>query len=197
MLKRILTAAGLLLAASAPAFAHVSPADHGSFLAGFSHPLFGIDHIVVMIAVGLWAATIGGRALWMVPAAFVGAMTGGYILSLSGLALPFAEPMILASVVALGLLIAAAVRLPVAAGATLVGLFALFHGYAHGSELGVATALPYGIGFAFATALLHSAGIGMGLFLGSGMGVGEARGRIVARLLGGFAAATGLVLAFN
>jgi urease accessory protein len=197
MLKRTLATAGVLLAATAPAFAHVNPAEHGSFMAGFTHPLSGLDHIVVMVAVGLWAATIGGRALWVVPAAFVGMMTAGYGLALLGVQLPYAEPVILASIVALGLLIAAAVRLPVAVGALLVGVFALFHGYAHGGELGAATALPFGLGFAVATALLHSAGIGLGVMLGSGIGLREATGKVVARVLGGIAAAIGLVLAFG
>ena len=105
--------------------------------------------------------------------------------------------MILASVVALGLLIAAAVRLPVALGATLVGIFALFHGHAHGGELGAATALSFGIGFALATALLHAAGIGLGLLLGSGVGIGKTAAGVLSRVLGGIAAAIGLVLAFG
>jgi urease accessory protein len=197
MLKRLLPAAAVLLLASAPAFAHLDPGEHGSFMSGFTHPLFGLDHIVVMVAVGLWAATIGGRAIVIVPAAFVGTMAFGYILALAGVELPFVEPVILASVVALGLLIAAAVRLPVALGATLVGIFALFHGWAQGGELGAASALPYGVGFALATALLHSAGIGVGLLLGSGVGLGKAAADLLSRVLGGIAAAIGLVLAFG
>jgi urease accessory protein len=197
MIKRLGVSAALILAATAPAFAHLDPSDHGSFMSGFSHPLFGLDHIVVMVAVGLWAAAIGGRALWIVPGAFVGTMALGYLLALGGVALPFVEPVILASVVALGLLIAAAVRLPVALGATLVGLFALFHGYAHGGELGSATAMSFGIGFAVATALLHAAGIGLGLLLGSGVGIGKAAADVLSRVLGGIAAAIGLVLAFG
>lgn len=197
MLNRLLLAAAILFLASAPAFAHLDPGEHGSFMSGFTHPLFGLDHIVVMVAVGLWAATIGGSAILIVPAAFVGTMAFGYILALAGVELPFVEPVILASVVALGLLIAAAVRLPVALGATLVGIFALFHGWAHGGELGAATALPYGIGFAIATALLHSAGIGLGLLLGSGVGLGKAAAAVLSRILGGIAAAIGLVLAFG
>ena len=197
MLKRLVPAAALVLLATAPAFAHLDPSDHGSFMSGLSHPLFGLDHIVVMVAVGLWAATIGGRALWIVPGAFVGTMAAGYLLSLSGVSLPFVEPVILASVVALGLLIAAAVRLPVALGATLVGIFALFHGFAHGGELGLATALPFGIGFALATALLHAAGIGLGLLLGSGVGIGKAAASVLSRVLGGIAATIGVVLAFG
>jgi urease accessory protein len=197
MFKRIAIAVPALLLLTAPAFAHLDPADNGSFLAGFSHPLFGLDHILVMVAVGLWAAVIGGRALIVVPAAFVSTMVVGYLLSLTGLELPFVEPIILSSVVALGLLVAAAIRLPVAAGAVLVGLFALFHGYAHGGELGVAAAVPFGIGFAVATALLHAAGIGIGLLLGSGIGIGEAWGKMVTRVLGAIAALTGLALAFG
>jgi urease accessory protein len=197
MFKRLAIAAPALLLLTAPAFAHLDPADNGSFLAGFSHPLFGLDHILVMVAVGLWAAVIGGRALVIVPAAFVGTMVVGYFLSLAGLELPFVEPIILSSVVALGLLVAAAIRLPVTVGAVLVGLFALFHGYAHGGELGVAAALPFGIGFAVATGLLHAAGIGLGLLLGSGIGIGEAWGKVVTRVLGAIAALTGLALAFG
>jgi urease accessory protein len=197
MLKRFGVSAALILAATAPAFAHLDPNDHGSLMSGFTHPLFGLDHIVVMVAVGLWAATIGGRALWIVPGAFVGAMAMGYLLALTGVSLPFVEPVILASVVALGLLIAAAVKLPAALGATLVGIFALFHGYAHGGELGAATALSFGIGFAIATAILHAAGIGLGLLLGSGIGLGKVAADVLSRVLGGIAAAIGLVLAFG
>jgi urease accessory protein len=197
MLKRLFAPAALVLATTAPALAHLDPGAHGSFVSGFSHPLFGLDHIAVMVAVGLWAATIGGRAILAVPAAFVGMMATGYLLSLAGVALPFVEPVILASVVALGLLIAAAVRLPVGLGAALVGLFALFHGYAHGGEMGAAAAPPYAVGFALATALLHAAGIGIGLLLGSGIGLGKAAAAVLARALGGLAAAVGVVLALG
>lgn len=195
MIERLALAAAALVAATAPALAHLDPAHNGSFLAGFSHPLFGLDHILVMVTVGLWAAMVGGQALWVVPAAFVGTMAAGYMLALFGVALPFVEPTILASVVVLGLLVAAAVTLPVGVGVILVGIFALFHGYAHGGELGLASVLPFGLGFAIATALLHVAGIGIGLVLGSGLGLGETRGRIVARILGATTAVTGLALA--
>ena len=197
MLKRLIPAAALTLAATAPAFAHFNPVEHGAFLAGFTHPLFGLDHIVVMVAVGLWAATIGGRAIWIVPGAFVGTMALGYVLAIGGIELPLVEPVILASVVALGLLIAAAIRMPVALGAMLVGAFALFHGFAHGTEVGAATALTYGIGFAVATAVLHAAGIGVGMVLGSGVGIGKPAAEMLSRGLGGIAAAIGLALAFG
>jgi len=168
MLKRLSLAAAIFAAAAVPAFAHLNPDEHGSFVAGFSHPLFGMDHILVMIAVGLWAAQIAGeeknnKALWIVPSAFVGTMAAGFLLALSGVALPFVEPAILASVIALGLLVAMAVHLPIAASAAIVGVFALFHGHAHGGELGSAGALQFGIGFMIATAFLHVAGIALGL----------------------------------
>jgi urease accessory protein len=137
---------------------------------------------------------IGGRAVWMVPAAFVGTMILGFGAAMAGAPLPFVEPAILASVVVLGLLVAMAVNVPVAAGAILVGAFALFHGHAHGGELGAASALPYLFGFAVATTLLHGAGIGIGLALGSGVGIDRETGRIVARGAGALCAAAGIAL---
>ncbi|KAB0679293.1 HupE/UreJ family protein [Aureimonas leprariae] len=184
------TAAAAFLAGAAPAFAHLNPAEHGSLLAGVSHPLTGLDHILAMVAVGLWAAQRGGRAVYAVPAAFVGTMIVGFGLGLAGVTLPFVEPMIAASVLALGVLVASAARLPVAASAGLVGLFALFHGVAHASELGGAGALSFGFGFVLSTAALHAAGIGLGLTLGRGGWAGSALGR----LLGAGTAAAGLAL---
>lgn len=192
MFKRISISTALFLAAAAPAFAHLNPEEHGSFMAGFSHPLFGFDHILVMVAVGLWAAQIGGRALWIVPSAFVGTMAVGFALALIGTDLPFVEPAILASVIALGLLVAMAVRLPVSASAAIVGVFALFHGHAHGGELGTAGALQFGIGFVIATALLHMAGIGLGITAGR-----IAHGGIVSRIAGALTALAGAVLVFG
>ncbi len=194
MLRRLSLSAAILFMASAPAFAHLNPEEHGSFMAGFSHPLFGMDHILVMVAVGLWAAQLsqGGRksALWIVPAAFVAAMGTGFAFALTGIELPFVEPAILASVIALGLLVTIAVRLPTAACAAIVAVFAIFHGHAHGGELGSAGALQFGIGFVMATALLHLAGIVAGL--------GISRfSPYVARILGGITALLGLSLAFG
>ncbi|WP_455270765.1 HupE/UreJ family protein [Rhizobium herbae] len=192
MKRRLLLAAASFAASTVPAFAHLDPAEHGSLMAGFTHPLSGLDHILVMIAVGLWAAQIGGRALWVVPSAFVGTMAFGFALAMAGIHLPFVEPAILASVVALGLLVAMAVRMETVACAAVVGVFALFHGYAHGGELGGAGALPFSTGFVIATALLHIAGIGLGL------GVSRlSSGRIISRLLGGLTAFAGLALIFN
>jgi urease accessory protein len=117
-----------------------------------------------MIAVGLWAAQLGGRALWIVPLTFISVMAVGGAMGVAGVPMPFVEQGIAASVLILGLLIAAAVKLPVAAGATIIGLFALFHGHAHGAEMPVsASGLSYGIGFILATAMLHAMGIGLGI----------------------------------
>lgn len=192
MIRRITLALAALILTTAPAFAHLNPEEHGSFMAGFSHPLFGLDHILVMVAVGLWAAQIGGRALWGVPAAFVATMAVGFGLALSGVDLPFVEPAILASVVALGLLVAMAVKLDTVASAAVVAVFALFHGHAHGGELGSAGAMQFGIGFVAATALLHIAGIGLGLGIARLAG-----GAIAARLIGAVTALAGLALAFG
>jgi urease accessory protein len=190
MFKRISIAAAALAATTLPAFAHLNPEEHGSFMAGFSHPLFGADHILAMVAVGIWAAQIGGRALWVVPSAFVGTMAIGFMMALGGIDLPFVEPAILASVIALGLLVAMAARLPVSAAAAVVGIFALFHGHAHGGELGSAGALQFGVGFVIATALLHVAGIAAGL------GVSRL-GTVASRIIGALTALAGLTLAFG
>lgn len=135
---------------------------HG-LIAGFSHPFSGLDHLLAMIAVGLWAAQLGGRARWLVPTAFVGAMILGSVLGVMGVAVPWGEQGILASVLILGLLVAAAVRLPLAASALLAGALALCHGHAHGAEMPALVAgLGYGAGFTVATAGLQVLGIGLG-----------------------------------
>ncbi|GKY88908.1 HupE/UreJ family protein [Sinisalibacter aestuarii] len=194
-MKRLLPLVLALFAT--PAFAHLPPGEYGSFAAGISHPLFGLDHILAMVAVGLWASQLGGRALWAVPAAFVSVMVLGFVLAIAGLPLPFVEPMILASTVVLGLVVAMAVRTEIWVGAALVGLFALFHGHAHGGELGDAGALRFGIGFALATAALHAAGIGLGLWVGRlGARLGGT-GAILPRGLGALTALAGLGLAFG
>jgi urease accessory protein len=192
MLTKLTLAALALTATAAPAFAHLDPVEHGSFMAGVSHPLFGADHILAMVAVGLWAALLGKgsdrRALWLVPSAFVATMAVGFAAALGGVTLPFVEPVILASVVVIGLLAAMAIDVRAPLAMALVGFFAVFHGHAHGGELGTAGALQFGLGFALSTALLHVAGMGLGLSLGS---------RTVARIAGGATAIGGLVLALG
>lgn len=158
-MKRLIVAATLIFAAS-PAFAHLDPAAHGSLAAGLSHPIFGLDHILAMIAVGLWAASLGTRdAVWILPSAFVVSMIAGFMAALTGVALPFVEPTILISVFALGLAVAFALKLPLDKAAAIVGIFGVFHGFAHGGEVGAAGVIAFGAGFAMSTALLHIFGI--------------------------------------
>ncbi len=134
------------------------------FSAGFAHPLSGLDHLLAMLAVGLWAAQLGGRSRWLVPSAFVTMMTFGAALARAGVTLPGVEPLVATSVLVLGLLIGAAAKLPTTASMALVGIFALSHGFAHGTEMPVSVGtLQYGAGFIFATILLHAAGLGLGL----------------------------------
>jgi len=150
-------------ALSAPAFAHTGIGAHGNgFMAGFMHPLMGLDHMLAMLGVGIWAAQLGKRAIWLVPAAFVAVMIGGAALALSGAPMPMVEFGIAGSVLVIGGLIALGARMPVALAMSLVGAFALFHGHAHGTELpGFAHPAAYGAGFVAATALLHAAGLGI------------------------------------
>jgi urease accessory protein len=178
---------GLSLLAASPAAAHLDPVAHGSVAAGFSHPLFGLDHVIAMVAVGLWAAMLGRKAMIAMPLAFVGAMAVGFAVALWGVTLPAVEPMILASVVALGVLVAMATRVDLRLAIGIVALFGLFHGAAHGGELGVAGALQFGIGFVAATMALHLAGIGLGLGLG--------RSPVAMRIAGAGAAVAGVFLA--
>jgi len=190
--KTVAVAAAALSLVASPAFAHLNPAEHGSFAAGFSHPLWGADHILAMVVVGLWAAMLGGRALLVVPAAFVGVMLLGFVAALLGVPVPFVEPIILSSVVVLGLLVALALPMSTLAGAIIVGFFAFFHGHAHGGEIGGAAFLTYAAGFAAATALLHAAGIGIGL--AAGRFLTGSKGRIALRIAGGATALGGLMM---
>jgi len=189
MLKRFAVFVAAMGAGVAPAFAHLNPAEHGSFMAGVSHPLFGVDHILAMVAVGLWAALLGGRAIWLVPAAFVGTMAAGFVAAIWGAPLPLVEPVILASVVVIGLLAAMALKVPTWAGMLMVGFFAFFHGHAHGGELGAAGAASFGFGFALSTALLHAVGIAIGL--GLGRAFGGRTGALVTRVAGALTALGG------
>ena len=162
MWRSFLVSAGFLLFTCAGAHAHVIPGDVRGFGSGFAHPLHGLDHLLAMTAVGLWAAQLGGRARWLVPASFVGVMIVGAALAMSGLRMPFAEEGILLSVLVLGILITVAARFPLVASMAIVGLFALFHGHSHGTEMPVnAVGFAYGVGFALATAALHRCGIGL------------------------------------
>ena len=144
--------------------AHTGVGDPTGFWHGLTHPIGGLDHILAMVAVGLWAAQMGGKALWMMPAAFIIAMAVSSVVGHLGLLLPGIEQGILASDFILGLLLLFAARLPLAVSTVIVGILAIFHGYAHGVEMPqTASGLTYGIGFIISTAILHLAGIGLGL----------------------------------
>jgi urease accessory protein len=154
----------ILVASVIPAAAHPG---HGgnSLLSGLTHPITGIDHIMAMLAVGAWSGLVGGARTWLWPAAFVVAMTAGGLLGHAGVALPLVEQGIAASLVVIGLLLALAVRAPMALGLAIVAAFAIFHGHAHGSEAGEASFVPYIAGFVLSTSALHAAGIGIALGL--------------------------------
>ena len=180
--------ATLLGLTATPALAHVGVGDHFSFMHGFQHPLGGLDHLATMISVGLWAALAGGRRVWVWPLAFVVMMVVGGIFGRAGIALPLVEPAIALSVVVLGVLVAAMVKVPVALGAAIVAAFAIFHGYAHGAEAPEIGWIGYAVGFVVATALLHAIGIGIGRLLERGAGL------VPVRAIGGVTAILGLFL---
>ena len=190
-MKKIL-ASLLLLSAPALALAHPGSEHATGFAHGFGHPLGGTDHFLAMAAVGLWAMQLGRQALWLVPATFVGVMLLGGVLGFSGIEVPFIEQGILLSVLVLGVLIAGAFKLPLAVSAAIVGVFAIFHGHAHGAEMPADMgALPYTFGFAFATALLHLIGIAAGALLH------RANLNLVNRVMGGVIALGGVYLAVS
>lgn len=163
--SRATLVAALLAATIAGAQAHTGAGPTHGLAAGISHPIFGLDHLLAMVAVGLWAFQLGGRAIWVVPAAFVTAMSLAAIAGMSGGQIPAIETGITLSLLVFGVLIAAAIRMPVWAGAAIVGLFAVFHGHAHGSEMPAdASGLLYGCGFIVATAALHALGIAFAAF---------------------------------
>jgi urease accessory protein len=146
------------------AWAHVESGEAGGFLSGMSHPVSGLDHVVAMIAVGLWGAQLGMPAIWVLPVAFPMMMAAGGMLGLVGMPLPGVEIGIALSAVVLGALVLGRVRLPLAAAVVIVGFFAVFHGHAHGTELPAGqNALLYSLGFVIATGLLHAVGITIGL----------------------------------
>ncbi|MDZ4202687.1 MAG: HupE/UreJ family protein [Gallionella sp.] len=155
-----------VIAVSLPssAYAHVGAAETSGFLYGLSHPFGGLDHICAMLAVGLWAAQTGGRSLWVVPLTFVGVMALGGLLPVLGISLPWIEQGIVLSVLLLGVLIAASIRLPLWLSSSMVSLFALWHGHAHGAEMPVAVSgLAYAAGFVLATISLHATGMAIGV----------------------------------
>jgi urease accessory protein len=182
----------LLLLVPATASAHTETGAIGGFLSGFKHPLTGLDHMVAMLAVGLWGAFLGSRAMWTLPVVFPVVMALGGAAGVLGVPLPAVETGIALSGVMLGLLVAFATKPPLWAAAIVVGFFGIFHGHAHGTELpNSANALAYSIGFVVSTGLLHLCGIAFGLL---------ARwpwGRVAVRAGGGVIAGVGFAFLFG
>ena len=175
MLLRLLPAALLCLLA-APALAHTEAGVPGGLLSGVLHPLTGLDHLVAMVAVGLWGAQLGRPAVFVLPVAFPLVMALGGVLGVAGVPVPRPELMIALSALVLGALVAFAVRMRFWAAAVVVSVFAVFHGYAHGQELPeAANALAYGLGFVTATGMLHAVGIGIGTLVRWEAGRGAVR----------------------
>jgi urease accessory protein len=168
MILRRIAAPLILLTSAGPALAHTGHGASG-LVQGFVHPLGGLDHLLAMVAVGVYATMIGGRARWAVPVAFLGAMAIGGMMGAAGYALPYTEIGIAVSVIVLGLAVAFRMNLPAVAAMALAGAFAIFHGYAHGAEMPQdISGLEYAAGFLAATALLHGAGIALGTFSAQG-----------------------------
>lgn len=185
-----IAASGILLPTAA--FAHPSIEHAAGFTHGFAHPWTGLDHVLAMVLVGMFAWQLGGRALWLVPAAFVTLMMAGGLLGATGVALPFVETGIALSIVVLGGAVACGMRVSTALAMAVVGLFAIFHGHAHGAEMPAdASGLAYGLGFVIATALLHVGGIALGAGIAK---LGERTGSGLVRAAGGAAAAVGMLM---
>ena len=172
------------------ALAHPGHGDTVGLAYGFMHPIGGLDHVLAMVAVGVFAFVLGGRALWLVPASFVGMMAAGFLLGAAQVEVPFVELGIALSSVVIGGAAARGRPMPVAAAAALVGVFAVFHGHAHGAEMPAnAAGFEYAVGFMLATALLHLLGIG------GAMGVARLVGKYgkqIAQVAGGLFALGGI-----
>jgi urease accessory protein len=159
----ILSAAAAFACADAPAFAHDQGGVAGGLVSGLAHPLTGIDHMIAMVAVGIWGAQLGAPAIWLLPVTFPLVMAFGGVAGVLRIPLPMPEAAIALSALVLGAAVAARARVPFAAAAAVVGVFAIFHGHAHGVELPrAANPLAYGAGFVVATGLLHVSGIAIG-----------------------------------
>ena len=173
-------------------FAHTGVGDTSGFVHGFGHPISGLDHVLAMVMVGVFAWQLGGRALWLVPMTFVAVMAIGGALGVAGIGVPFVEIGIAVSVIALGAVVAFDLKAPTVVAMGVVGLFAVFHGHAHGAEIpDDAGGVAYTAGFMIATALLHLAGISAGFLIGK---AGEHYGPGIVRLAGGLATVAGVVL---
>ena len=170
-----------------PAIAHTGEGYGGGFVSGFTHPIVGWDHVVAMVAVGLWGAFLGAPSIWLLPVVFPLVMALGAVVGIVGFPVPAVETGIALSAVVLGLMIVFAAKPPIWVSALLVGVFAVFHGYAHGTELpGAANPFVYAAGFVIATGMLHLIGIAFGLL------VRWPLGRIAVRSAGGLISLAGI-----
>ena len=177
-----------------PDLAHTGEGYGGGFVSGFTHPILGWDHVAAMVAVGLWGAFLGAPAIWILPVVFPIVMAFGAVMGILGIPVPAIETGIAASAVVLGLMIVFAARPPLWIAAVLVGFFAIFHGYAHGTELpSNANAFAFAVGFVIATGLLHMIGIGFGLLVKWPAGRIAVRGAGAVISLAGVAFLTGAV----
>jgi len=173
-------------------FAHSEQGITGGFVSGFTHPIFGWDHVAAMVAVGLWGAFLGMPALWLLPVVFPVVMAVGGALGVLGIDLPHVETVIAASAIVLGVCIATALRPPLWVAAIVVAAFAIFHGHAHGTELpDAANPFAYAGGFVLGTGLMHIAGIAIGYLVRWSWGVKIVRG------LGGVIAIAGIGFLFG
>jgi urease accessory protein len=170
-----------------PAFAHVEQAQAAGLFAGLAHPVSGLDHVLAMVAVGLWGAQLGAPAIWLLPLTFPIVMALGGLLGLLGVPLPGVEVGIAASAILLGAAVMTERRLPLVVAAVLVGVFAVFHGHAHGTELPPGqSGLLYSLGFVVATGCLHAIGIAIGAIRR------WPAGRVALRIAGGGVGLAGL-----
>jgi urease accessory protein len=189
--NRAALAAALLLVAL-PAWAHEGGGQAAGFLSGMLHPVSGLDHVLAMVAVGLWGAQLGAPAIWLLPVAFPLVMAFGGFLGLMGVPVPGVELGIALSAVLLGVMVATQSRPPLGVAIALVGFFAVFHGHAHGTELPAgASGLLYSVGFVIVTGLLHATGIAVGLVHR------WERGRLALRGAGAAVAAAGVFFAWR
>jgi urease accessory protein len=180
----------ILIALPTAALAHTGHGDTSGFLHGFMHPIGGLDHVLAMVAVGVFAYVLGGKALWLVPLSFVGMMAVGFLLGVGQVDVPFVELGIALSSIVIGGVAALGRPIPVVGAMALVGVFAIFHGHAHGAEMPTdASGLEYAAGFMVATALLHAVGIGAAIGVSKLTGK---YGRIVAQISGGVFALGGV-----
>jgi urease accessory protein len=186
----IAAAVGLALMLPSVAFAHPGHGEAQDLAHGFLHPFTGLDHVLAMLAVGVFAAQLGGRALWLVPGTFIAVMVAAAIAGMMGVAIPYVETVIALSVLVLGAAIAFSIHVPAAIAMVIVGFFAVFHGHSHGNEMLVTgSGMLFGLGFVAATTVLHAIGIAAGVLIGRAAG-----GRQIAQLAGGAAAVVGAVL---